>query len=170
MCIYYTVASHRSIISTAVVSFSFSKYPRTRALWNSLQQFYSFKEIKQLKSSNEFSFITACSPLSFTGGTLAITGTYVLVTFAPHTISLVTAQMVQYYFISWYFLLYIVGVSKSASSQIWRSLLVMYSMWMFTLDQSTQTLRQKAMSLAGVRALCCLQLLCGERQRIMEKC
>lgn len=42
------------------------------------------------------------------GGTLVITGTYVLVTFAPHTISLVTAQMVQYYFISWYFLLYII--------------------------------------------------------------
>ncbi|KAJ0065879.1 hypothetical protein NL108_000113, partial [Boleophthalmus pectinirostris] len=42
------------------------------------------------------------------GGTLAITGTYLLVTFAPHNISLVTAQMVHYYFISWYFLVYIV--------------------------------------------------------------
>uniref|UniRef100_A0A3B4BH31 Uncharacterized protein n=1 Tax=Periophthalmus magnuspinnatus TaxID=409849 RepID=A0A3B4BH31_9GOBI len=46
-------------------------------------------------------------PLS-TGGTLAITGTYLLVTFAPHNISMVTAQMVHYYFISWYFLVYIV--------------------------------------------------------------
>lgn len=42
------------------------------------------------------------------GGTLAITGTYILVTFAPHTISLVNAQMITYYFISWYFLLYVV--------------------------------------------------------------
>uniref|UniRef100_A0A3B4BE35 Uncharacterized protein n=1 Tax=Periophthalmus magnuspinnatus TaxID=409849 RepID=A0A3B4BE35_9GOBI len=42
------------------------------------------------------------------GGTLAITGTYLLVTFAPHNISMVTAQMVHYYFISWYFLVYIV--------------------------------------------------------------
>lgn len=42
------------------------------------------------------------------GGTLAITGTYLLVTFAPHKISMVTAQMVHYYFISYYFLVYIV--------------------------------------------------------------
>lgn len=42
------------------------------------------------------------------GGTLAITGTYLLVTFAPHNISMVTAQMVTYYFISYYFLVYIV--------------------------------------------------------------
>lgn len=42
------------------------------------------------------------------GGTLAITGTYLLVTFAPHNISMVTAQMVHYYFISYYFLVYIV--------------------------------------------------------------
>lgn len=41
------------------------------------------------------------------GGTLAITGTYLLVTFAPHNISMVTAQMVHYYFISYYFLVYI---------------------------------------------------------------
>lgn len=43
------------------------------------------------------------------GGTLAITGTYLLVTFAPHNISMVTAQMVVYYFISYYFLVYIVA-------------------------------------------------------------
>ncbi|XP_072317504.1 NIPA-like protein 2 isoform X1 [Eucyclogobius newberryi] len=42
------------------------------------------------------------------GGTLAITGTYLLVSFAPHNISMVTAQMVHYYFISWYFLGYMV--------------------------------------------------------------
>ncbi|KAK7885994.1 hypothetical protein WMY93_025615 [Mugilogobius chulae] len=42
------------------------------------------------------------------GGTLAIIGTYLLVTFAPHKISMVNAQMVHYYFISWYFLVYIV--------------------------------------------------------------
>ncbi|XP_056290113.1 NIPA-like protein 2 [Pseudoliparis swirei] len=41
------------------------------------------------------------------GGTLAITGTYVLVMFAPHTTTEVTALLIQYYFISWYFLVYI---------------------------------------------------------------
>ncbi|CAL1610514.1 unnamed protein product [Knipowitschia caucasica] len=42
------------------------------------------------------------------GGTLAIAGTYLLVTFAPHNIALVTAQMVHYNFISWYFLAYMI--------------------------------------------------------------
>uniref|UniRef100_A0A8C6U120 NIPA like domain containing 2 n=1 Tax=Neogobius melanostomus TaxID=47308 RepID=A0A8C6U120_9GOBI len=42
------------------------------------------------------------------GGTLAITGTYLQVTFAPHNISMVTAQMLHYYFINYYFLVYIV--------------------------------------------------------------
>uniref|UniRef100_A0A8C5GFJ1 NIPA-like protein 2 n=1 Tax=Gouania willdenowi TaxID=441366 RepID=A0A8C5GFJ1_GOUWI len=41
------------------------------------------------------------------GGTLSITGTYVLVTFAPHNTSEITAQLVQYYIISWPFLLYL---------------------------------------------------------------
>uniref|UniRef100_A0A3B4F5K4 NIPA like domain containing 2 n=1 Tax=Pundamilia nyererei TaxID=303518 RepID=A0A3B4F5K4_9CICH len=41
------------------------------------------------------------------GGTLAITGTYVLVTFAPHTSTHITAHLVQYYTISWHFLLYL---------------------------------------------------------------
>ncbi|XP_061675530.1 NIPA-like protein 2 isoform X3 [Syngnathoides biaculeatus] len=41
------------------------------------------------------------------GGTLAITGTYVLVTFAPHTSTHITAHLVQYYVISWHFLLYL---------------------------------------------------------------
>ncbi|KAM9851490.1 NIPA-like protein 2 [Aulostomus maculatus] len=41
------------------------------------------------------------------GGTLAITGTYLLVTFAPHTSTHITAHLVQYYTVSWHFLLYI---------------------------------------------------------------
>ncbi|XP_029958081.1 NIPA-like protein 2 [Salarias fasciatus] len=41
------------------------------------------------------------------GGSLAITGTYVLVTFAPHTSTHITAHLVQYYSVSWYFLLYL---------------------------------------------------------------
>lgn len=46
--------------------------------------------------------------LSLTGGTLAITGTYLLVTFAPHTSTHITALLVQYYAVSWHFLLYLV--------------------------------------------------------------
>ncbi|KAM7420191.1 hypothetical protein PAMA_014748 [Pampus argenteus] len=42
------------------------------------------------------------------GGTLAITGTYLLVTFAPHNSTHITAHLVQYYAISWHFLLYLV--------------------------------------------------------------
>ncbi|XP_053183888.1 NIPA-like protein 2 [Scomber japonicus] len=42
------------------------------------------------------------------GGTLAITGTYLLVTFAPHTSTHITAHLVQYNAISWHFLLYLV--------------------------------------------------------------
>ncbi|XP_077432129.1 NIPA-like protein 2 isoform X2 [Vanacampus margaritifer] len=41
------------------------------------------------------------------GGTLAITGTYVLVTFAPHTSTEITAHLVQFYIMSWHFLLYL---------------------------------------------------------------
>lgn len=41
------------------------------------------------------------------GGTLAITGTYLLVTFAPHTSTHITAHLVQYYTVSWHFLLYL---------------------------------------------------------------
>ncbi|XP_071325154.1 NIPA-like protein 2 [Trachinotus anak] len=41
------------------------------------------------------------------GGTLAITGTYLLVTFAPHTSTHITAHLVQYYIVSWHFLLYL---------------------------------------------------------------
>lgn len=59
------------------------------------------------------SLITLCRP-PFTGGTLAITGTYLLVTFAPHTSTHITAHLVQYYFISWHFLLYLVGISSNS--------------------------------------------------------
>ncbi|XP_037836513.1 NIPA-like protein 2 isoform X2 [Kryptolebias marmoratus] len=41
------------------------------------------------------------------GGSLAISGTYLLVTFAPHTSTHITAHLVQYYAISWHFLLYL---------------------------------------------------------------
>ncbi|XP_034089281.1 NIPA-like protein 2 [Gymnodraco acuticeps] len=41
------------------------------------------------------------------GGTLAITGTYVLVNFAPHTTIHITAHLVQYYVMNWHFLLYL---------------------------------------------------------------
>ncbi|XP_077577972.1 NIPA-like protein 2 isoform X6 [Stigmatopora nigra] len=41
------------------------------------------------------------------GGTLAITGTYILVMFAPHTSTHITAQLIQFYFMSWHFLLYL---------------------------------------------------------------
>ncbi|XP_049585831.1 NIPA-like protein 2 [Syngnathus scovelli] len=41
------------------------------------------------------------------GVTLAITGTYILVTFAPHTSTHITAQLVQYNVVNWYFLLYL---------------------------------------------------------------
>ncbi|XP_077383032.1 NIPA-like protein 2 [Festucalex cinctus] len=41
------------------------------------------------------------------GGTLAITGTYVLVTFAPHTSTYITAHLLQFYIMSWHFLLYL---------------------------------------------------------------
>ncbi|XP_028985888.1 NIPA-like protein 2 isoform X2 [Betta splendens] len=41
------------------------------------------------------------------GGSLAITGTYLLVTFAPHTTTHITAHLVQYYAMSWHFLLYL---------------------------------------------------------------
>lgn len=46
-----------------------------------------------------------------TGGTLAITGTYLLVTFAPHNSVHITAHLVQYYMLSWQFLIYLVSVA-----------------------------------------------------------
>ncbi|XP_036930456.1 NIPA-like protein 2 isoform X1 [Acanthopagrus latus] len=46
-------------------------------------------------------------PSDIVGGTLAITGTYLLVTFAPHTSTHITAHLVQYYAVSWHFLLYL---------------------------------------------------------------
>ncbi|KAM3872659.1 NIPA-like protein 2 [Diretmus argenteus] len=41
------------------------------------------------------------------GGTLAVAGTYLLVTFAPHTSTHITAHLVQYYAMSWHFLVYL---------------------------------------------------------------
>lgn len=41
------------------------------------------------------------------GGALAVTGTYLLVTFAPHTSQHVTAHVVQRYAVSWQFLTYL---------------------------------------------------------------
>ncbi|XP_062321159.1 NIPA-like protein 2 [Osmerus eperlanus] len=40
------------------------------------------------------------------GGTLAVTGTYILVTFAPHASTHITASLVQRYAMSWAFLIY----------------------------------------------------------------
>lgn len=54
-------------------------------------------------------FSPTFSALLITGGTLAITGTYLLVTFAPHTSTHITAHLVQYYAVSWHFLLYLVS-------------------------------------------------------------
>lgn len=51
----------------------------------------------------------------FTGGTLAITGTYLLVTFAPHNSVHITAHLVQYYMLCWQFLLYLVSPLLSAA-------------------------------------------------------
>lgn len=55
------------------------------------------------------SHLDSLTALLITGGTLAITGTYLLVTFAPHTSTHITAHLVQYYTVSWHFLLYLVS-------------------------------------------------------------
>ncbi|KAM6967852.1 NIPA-like protein 2 [Aplochiton taeniatus] len=41
------------------------------------------------------------------GGTLAVAGTYILVTFAPHKSTHITAHLVQVYAVSWQFLVYL---------------------------------------------------------------
>ncbi|KAL4617028.1 NIPA-like protein 2-like [Arapaima gigas] len=41
------------------------------------------------------------------GGALAVTGTYLLVTFAPHTTQHITAHVIQRYVVSWQFLTYV---------------------------------------------------------------
>ncbi len=61
----------------------------------------------QSKKPFHYTLTSLCS-LSLIGGTLAITGTYLLVTFAPHTSTHITAHLVQYYAVSWHFLLYLV--------------------------------------------------------------
>lgn len=53
--------------------------------------------------------VDSLAALLIPGGTLAITGTYLLVTFAPHTSTHITAHLVQYYAVSWHFLLYLVS-------------------------------------------------------------
>lgn len=49
---------------------------------------------------------------SFTGGALALIGTYCLVTFAPHSSPHVTANMVERSLVSWQFLIYFVSMSR----------------------------------------------------------
>lgn len=65
---------------------------------------------KRVRKSNFF-----LQPLLilFTGGTLAITGTYLLVTFAPHNSVHITAHLVQYYMLCWQFLLYLVSLAPA---------------------------------------------------------
>lgn len=48
--------------------------------------------------------------LFFEGGTLTITGTYLLVTFAPNVPQDLTARRVQNYLVSWPFLVYSVSI------------------------------------------------------------
>lgn len=62
-------------------------------------------------SSEDDNCLILCS-LSVTGGTLAITGTYLLVTFAPHSSVHITAHLVQYYMFCWQFLLYLVSIGR----------------------------------------------------------
>ncbi len=45
------------------------------------------------------------------GGALALTGTYFLVTFAPHSSPHVTANMVERSLVSWTFLIYFVSLN-----------------------------------------------------------
>lgn len=66
------------------------------------------KKDKDIEYSEAHSGLTPLFSLSLIGGTLAITGTYLLVTFAPHTSTHITAHLVQYYAVSWHFLLYLV--------------------------------------------------------------
>lgn len=67
-------------------------------------------ELVMVKSSEGKNNLILCS-LSVTGGTLAITGTYLLVTFAPHSSVHITAHLVRYYMLSWQFLLYLVSIA-----------------------------------------------------------
>lgn len=64
--------------------------------------------MNKVNSKPFHSSVTTLCSLSVIGGTLAITGTYLLVTFAPHTSTHITAHLVQYYAVSWHFLLYLV--------------------------------------------------------------
>ncbi|KFO35244.1 NIPA-like protein 2 [Fukomys damarensis] len=58
-----------------------------------------------------FAPITVIAPLgcvSVAGMTLAIAGTYLLVNFAPNITQAVSARSVQYYFVGWQFLIYVI--------------------------------------------------------------
>ncbi|XP_034867497.1 NIPA-like protein 2 isoform X4 [Mirounga leonina] len=58
-----------------------------------------------------FAPITLIAPLgcvSVTGMTLAFAGTYLLVNFAPNRSQSISARMVQYYFVGWQFLIYVI--------------------------------------------------------------
>ncbi|KAL2767010.1 NIPA-like protein 2 isoform a [Daubentonia madagascariensis] len=58
-----------------------------------------------------FAPITLIAPLgcmSVTGTTLAFAGTYLLVNFAPNITQAISAKTVQYYFVGWQFLIYVI--------------------------------------------------------------
>ncbi|XP_075861249.1 NIPA-like protein 2 isoform X2 [Microcebus murinus] len=58
-----------------------------------------------------FAPITLIAPLgcmSVTGTTLAFAGTYLLVNFAPNITQAISARTVQYYFVGWQFLVYVI--------------------------------------------------------------
>lgn len=46
----------------------------------------------------------------FKGMTLAFAGTYLLVNFAPNITQAISARTVQYYFVGWQFLIYVVRI------------------------------------------------------------
>lgn len=73
-----------------------------------------FASTKRLKcpSSNQFVF-----SILFKGMTLAFAGTYLLVNFAPNITQAISARTIQYYFVGWQFLIYVVRILKIVLSQ-----------------------------------------------------
>ena len=51
------------------------------------------------------------------GMTLALAGTYLLVNFAPNITQAISARTVQYYFVGWQFMIYMVRILKILLSQ-----------------------------------------------------
>lgn len=51
------------------------------------------------------------------GMTLALAGTYLLVNFAPNITQAISARTVQYYFVGWQFMIYMVRTLKILLSQ-----------------------------------------------------